>query len=144
LTQPNFKKSRSDWVTLGAAAAPSGADLFESNDSRAAATVLGLLTGTRSWNNLSIHSSTDQDWFRFNLGTTGTSASYVRIDFQNTLGDLDMILYDAAGNVIARSDSTNDYEQISLQGLAAGTYYLEVFGYNGATNSNYALSFNTP
>jgi hypothetical protein len=39
------------------------------------------------------------------------------------------------------SDGVGNHEQVSLAGLRAGTYYAVVYGYNGATNPNYAMTF---
>src|SRR5207253_2860699 len=37
-----------------------------------------------------------------------------------------------------------DHEEVSLAGLAAGTYYLKVHGFLGDTNPDYTLSINAP
>lgn len=53
--------------------------------------------------------------------------------FSHVDGDLDMQLRDAAGNLLGAGFSTTDNETISVI-LDAGTYYVDVFGFEGATN----------
>src|SRR4029079_4733651 len=38
--------------------------------------------------------------------------------------------------------TANNTETVSLSGLSAGTYYIRVYGYLGATNPSYSLSIN--
>ncbi|MBV5309165.1 DUF4347 domain-containing protein, partial [Chromatium okenii] len=117
-------------------------DRFEDNDTAATATNLGTITSTRTETGLSIETN-DPDWFQFTLGSTGTSASNVAIDFSNALGDLDIFLYDAAGNALQGTYGSNDHEQISLSGLAAGSYLIKVRDWtslDGGENPNYTLT----
>jgi hypothetical protein len=118
-------------------------DRFEANDTRATATVLGTVSGTISVADLSIHTSTDRDFFQFTTTGVGTSAHYVDVLFSHSNGDIDVRLLDSAGATLATSAGTSNNERMSLQGLAAGSYFVEVFGYSGARNS-YRLSFETP
>ncbi|MEI2422497.1 PPC domain-containing protein, partial [Arthrospira platensis SPKY2] len=71
---------------------------------------------------------------------TAGSGAEVRIDFLHSLGDVDMRLYDANNNQLGSSMSVSDNESISLAGLGAGTYYVRVWGWNGASNPNYSLT----
>ena len=64
--------------------------------------------------------------------------------FDQKLGDLDLELYDAGGNLLASSATTDDFERISLAGRAAGTYYLRARGFRGATNPGYRLQVSAP
>src|SRR5262249_5727827 len=48
------------------------------------------------------------------------------------------------GNLIGSSLTSNDLETVSLQGLAAGTYYVHVFGHGSAVNPHYVLTVNAP
>ncbi len=117
-------------------------DSYESNNSRGTATSLvGQTSGTLS--NLTIHNSSDVDYFKINLGATGTLLDYVRVNFTHSAGDLDMRLYNSSGTVVRSSTSSTDDERISLSGLSAGTYYVEIDGYGSATNT-YSLQWRTP
>jgi hypothetical protein len=64
------------------------------------------------------------------------------MQFQHVQGDLDMRLYNSAGTQIRISDSDTNEERVSLVGLAAGTYSLQVYGYQGVHNPNYTLDLN--
>jgi hypothetical protein len=125
--------------TTRAAAIP--ADAFESNNTRAAATNLGTVTATSLVNNLTL-TRRDVDFFKFTIGQPGTSTSEVLAQFENGLGDIDLQLLDSAGRVLATSNGVTNVERVSLAGRPAGTYYLKVYGYNGAANPSYSLRFN--
>jgi hypothetical protein len=119
-------------------------DWAEPNETPGAAYNLGTVSGTQSWNNLSINVSGDQDWCQFTTAGASTAGNSAAIAFDNERGDLDLELYDSGGNRLANSATTNDTEQVSLAGLAAGTYYLHVLGYGGASNPNYGLTISAP
>jgi Ca2+-binding RTX toxin-like protein len=120
----------------------SGSDRLESNNTFATAKNLGIVTGFRRENNLSIHTSTDIDWFSFQISGQTTSQDYVGIDFDDS-GDLDIALYNAQGQIIDYSIGTGNSETISLSSLTQGAYYLQVYGYAGSIN-DYNLRLNTP
>ena len=81
------------------------------------------------------------DWYKFRMGATGTAADVVRIDFLNSHGNLDLVVYAADGTtVVGSSTGTGDSETVNLNGLPAGYYYVKVYGYQGAANSNYTLT----
>ncbi|HEY9647931.1 MAG TPA: clostripain-related cysteine peptidase [Chroococcidiopsis sp.] len=120
-------------------------DGFEANNSLNTATDLRQLSGTGNiWQNLSISPANDQDWFKFTTAGAGTANDLVQISFNHAAGDLALNLYDSAGNLLRQSNGVTSSEQISLQSLAAGTYYAQVTGVNGATNANYSLAINAP
>jgi hypothetical protein len=121
-----------------------GSDRFENNNTRTTAKSFGNLQGVLSENMLSIHNAADEDWYSFTTLATGNSTNFVGIDFSHASGDLDLELYNQAGEKIGNSSSTSNEETISLQGLAAGTYYARVLGFNGATNANYYLFIDAP
>ena len=121
-----------------------GSDRFEPNNSRSAATGLGTLQGQAEYSGLSTHQVNDEDWFQFSTVAVGAAPHFVAATFSHANGDLDLELYDQAGTKIASSNSASNEERISLQGLAAGTYFARVFGFNNSINSNYQLSLQTP
>jgi hypothetical protein len=116
------------------------------NNSSSSAYNLKTIEGFTSLSGLSLHSSTDTDWFQFSLKDSISSEGYyARIDFDHSLGDLDFELFDTTGSSSRRSSTTiKDFEEISLNGITADTYQLRVSGYNKATNPNYTLSIYTP
>jgi len=64
------------------------------------------------------------------------------IDFAHDTGDLDMALYSPDQEQVDSSWSTTDDELVSVADASAGTYYVEVYGFAGASAS-YDLSINT-
>ncbi|NJL22499.1 MAG: T9SS type A sorting domain-containing protein [Leptolyngbyaceae cyanobacterium SM1_3_5] len=113
-------------------------DRYEDNDSRLSASPLGNLQGVGSIVNLSID---DEDWFEFTLATPGTASSAIGLDFLHADGDVDLQLLNANGGVIGSSTSTSNSESISLNGLAAGTYFIRAYGFSGATNPQLCAQF---
>ncbi len=116
---------------------PNADDIYEPNNSRATAANLGTLTAAKTTSNLVMADA--GDWFQFQVTATGTSSSYVGINFQNAQGDLDLEVLDANGRRVGLGDGVTNSERVSLSGLGAGTYYVRVYGYRGATNPNYTL-----
>ncbi|NJL22934.1 MAG: T9SS type A sorting domain-containing protein [Leptolyngbyaceae cyanobacterium SM1_3_5] len=120
-------------------------DTFEVNNTLATATDLRQISGTGNvWQNLNINAAADQDWFKFTTAAAGTTNDSVQISFTQAAGDLALTLYNSSGTQISQSNGSIDRELVSLQGLAAGTYYAQVTGVGGATNPNYTLGINAP
>lgn len=115
-------------------------DAYEQNDTRATAANLGTLTATKTINNLV--QADANDWYKFNVTSAPTTGSSVTIGFTHAQGDLDLELYNSAGTRLRISQGITNSEAISLDGFAAGTYYVRVFGYRGTTNPNYSLAIN--
>lgn len=124
----------------GAQAAALVDDGYEQNDTRATARNLGTLTASTTIGNLV--QADANDWYRFTTTARGTTASNVSIAFQDAQGDLDLELYGSSGQRLKVSQGVADSETVSLTGLAAGTYYVRVYGYRGATNPIYSLTVN--
>jgi len=118
-------------------------DVFEINDSREIATDLSTISGTRTVSALTIHTTSDRDFYRFTTTGTGTSAHYVDVLFAHANGDVDVRLLDSAGATLESSTGVSDDERLSLQDRPAGTYFVEVYGFAGARNA-YSLAFETP
>lgn len=116
-------------------------DAYEPNNALARATKLGTIATNTVLSNLSIGKG-DVDYFQFKLGSSGTASSEVLLNFLHSQGDIDVELLNSAGKRVAISQSTSDQERFSLNGFAAGTYSLRVYGYAGATNPNYSLTLN--
>lgn len=117
-------------------------DAYEENDSLAAAYNLGTLTSTRQITGLQMRDSAD--WFRFTTSFTGTTSHSVAISFTHSQGDLDLKLFNSSGTQIGASTGTGNSETISMNGLVAGTYYVQVYGYNGVQNPSYTLTITPP
>jgi hypothetical protein len=132
-----------NWAITGpTSTTPTTDDAYENNDTIGTASNLGTLTTAKTINNLVMADA--NDWFRFTTTGVGTSTSNVTISFQNAQGNLQLALYNSSGSLLAASQSTTDSETISLSGRVAGTYYVKVYGTNGALNPDYTLTVNPP
>ena len=130
------------------------------NNSAAVATDLGTVSGVQSWggggpsNSLSIAPAGDVDWFKFHLAAQADASGAVQIVFNSSAGQLGLQVFsdvngtpitDANGNPVPAAQTAGDAESISLAGLKAGDYYLEVFGMSVATtNPSYQLTISAP
>lgn len=110
-------------------------DVFEPNDSRAAATVLGSQPVV-TLNDLSIHDEDDEDFYRYTAHSTGKLV--VRALFDHDVGDVELQIQDSSGDVIASSFSSDDDEELIIPVVAQQIYFVRVFGANDAIN-NYSL-----
>lgn len=82
-----------------------------------------------------ISSSSDDDWFYFDVASSGTINISVAI---GSSADLDWFLYNASVVEVARGYTVSNPEAGSYS-ASPGRYYLRVDGYNGATSA-YTLS----
>lgn len=118
----------------GGGGGTTGTDPYEPNDSQSAA--YGPITSGSTYNGY-IGTSTDQDWFKFTTGGSGT----ISVNLGNLPADYDLYLYDSTGTQVATSQNGGTTaESISYNSTAAGTYYVEVVGYNGASSTTQAYS----
>jgi hypothetical protein len=113
-------------------------DGYEQNDTLGTARGLGTITSPRAINGLVMADA--NDFYRFTLSTRPGTSDKVSIGFLNSQGDLDLAVYNIYGQRVRYVGTTSNGEQVSLSGLAAGQYYVRVYGYLGATNPAYSLS----
>ncbi|TCP58136.1 putative secreted protein (Por secretion system target) [Tumebacillus sp. BK434] len=129
------------WSNVGVGSSAGNTnDSYEPNESMSAA--YGPITSGTVYNG-KISTATDQDWFKFNINTTGT----ISVTLNNLPNDYDLYLYNSAGTEVAKSENTNTTsESISYSATATGTYYVKVNGHNGAMNTStaYALKATYP
>ena len=111
-------------------------DVFEPNDSMGNARDLG--SGNQTHDDLTIHKPDNEDWYRWEAANSGNLN--VNLGFRHADGDVDLALYDSNGNLITNSVSDNDNEQINAFVNADEGYFLQVYGYQGATNPSYSLA----
>lgn len=80
-----------------------------------------------------IASSSDVDYYR--ITTTGTNT--ITVNLSNLPADYDVRLLSSTGSQLgASSNGGTNAETITYSGAAAGTYYVYVFGYNGAFSAS--------
>ncbi|HYC27715.1 MAG TPA: zinc-dependent metalloprotease family protein, partial [Chitinophagaceae bacterium] len=108
---------------------------FEPNETLATAATVSTNTNLSA----AITTTTDADWYKFTLSAT----SNLNITLTNLPGDYDIILYNSAGTEITRSENGGTTsETINTTNTAAGTYYVKVFGYNGALSTTVCYALN--
>ena len=129
-------------------------DRYEPNNDSAAVSVLtvgtpnspnlGPCNPKKVIDGLSIHEAGEEDYFRFYANDSGGPQDFVRIDFDNSLGNLDLELLDNEGNVVSRSRTTSSFERISLFNKSEGWYYLRITARGDQTSPSYRLSIDPP
>lgn len=106
---------------------------YEANETLSAAAAVPTNTALSA----AIGSATDKDWYSFTLAAAGN----LSIALSNLPGDYDIILYNSAGTELARSENGGTTsETITLNNATAATYYIQVFGYNGAFSTTVCYS----
>ena len=115
-------------------------DKYESNDSMKKATKLYTLNGEKALSGLSIHSDTDVDYYRFSILEKGSADDCITLTCPARLGDLDIEILNADGEVAAYSRTAEDEDTVSLNGLDIGEYYIRVYGGTDVVN-NYTLNW---
>ncbi|MDC0162006.1 clostripain-related cysteine peptidase, partial [Paracoccaceae bacterium] len=108
------------------------------NNTKLNSTSIGNLNSTFSRSDLTIHDASDLDWFEFKTEYAGETT--INLNFLHDSGDIDVNLYNQNDSVIGSSGSGNNNESIIFNSNTTDTYYLKVYGYDGATNNNYDLS----
>ncbi len=111
-------------------AAPSD-DIYEENDGFGSAYTLG----TGSYPSLVC---ADDDYYKIYVTAGNTVTAY--ISFTNSLGDLDLKLYNPSQAQINSSTSTNDWERVSYAVSVTGYYYVYVYRYSGTGSNTYAMT----
>lgn len=107
---------------------------FEPNETQAAAAAITSGTAVSA----AIATAGDIDYFKL----TTSVVSNVVFNLVGPSGvDFDMTIYNSAGTQIGSGAGSTATESVTLNGLAAGTYYIKIFGYNNATSSTcYSLT----
>lgn len=114
-------------------------DVYESNNTLSAAKTIPVNTDIYGL----ISPSGDNDYFKF---TTTSPNTYIRINLSNLPADYDIRLYNSSGSQLAISQNGGTTpEVITRNTSSAATYYVRVYGYNGANNASqcYLLRINT-
>ncbi len=108
---------------------PSGCSTaFEPNETLA--TAAQIVSGVT--NSAAITTTTDNDYFKIVI----TVASNIVYNLVGPSGvDYDMTIYNSAGTSIGSGAGSTATETVTLNNQAAGTYYIRVYGYNGANSA---------
>ncbi len=80
----------------------------------------------------------DEDWYRWTADRRGQ----LSIDLTATavVGNAELELYNAAGQLVARSSTRTDNERLRYAVLAGETYFVRVYGYRNSRVSDYDLA----
>ena len=105
-------------------------DILEPNDATTTATPASLLP--LSCTGLSIHTSTDQDFFEIDMIAGVTY--YANITFTHTNGDIDTRWTVGGQGFLDSSTGTGNLESMQVTATANQTTHIEVYGWSGATN----------
>ncbi len=106
----------------------------EPNDTRAQANTLAL-NGSNSG---AIGTAGDVDWYK----VTTTSDGQLNITFTSDGNNVTAVLYDNNGTIVLASGTTAGSTTISTDGLAVGTYYIQVSAYYNTQTLNYTITNN--
>ena len=133
--------SATQCYALAATATPvtTSCDTWESNNTSATAKTIAVNTNIQAV----IGSNGDIDWYKF---SNTSSAPRIRINLTNLAGDYDVVLYRGTSTQVGISQAGGTTaEQIILNTTTVATYYIKVYGYNGAFNATscYTLRANT-
>jgi len=113
-------------ITFNTTSAGGCTDVWESNNTSGTSRVIGVNTDIQA----RIGSNGDNDWYRFN---NTSAASRIRINLSNLAGDYDVRLYRGTSTQVGISQNGGtSAEQIILNTTNVNTYYVRVYGYNGA------------
>ena len=77
---------------------------------------------------LTIHEESDRDLFRIELPREGVRSDQVELRLDGLEIDFDLQILNIDGDPALISDTNGDLEALSLDGLPAGTYFVEVYG----------------
>ena len=119
-------------------ASSSTPDAYEPNDSQSNATWgnasvnASTSLNSTSWSGLTIHSTTDTDWFCFWINQT--ARFWFNITFIDANGDIDLRLFSSSGNQLTSSTGVSNSESVSQYVTVSAFYCAEVYGYSGAIN----------
>jgi len=123
-------------------------DVFEENDSIAQVNArpegqvnspnMGLVLNETLIENLSMEDT--NDWYKVRLHASGTG-TYIQMDSPYLQqGDLDLQICNSAGTVLRSSTGSYSWENVSMDGLPAGDYFIRVFKTGTGNNPRYRLT----
>ncbi len=132
-TRPGFAAS---WSSTVPSSCPT--DAYEANETLAAGKAIGVNVNNSAY----ICPATDIDWYSFTSSSTNNN---IKVTLTTLPFDYDLEMYNASGTLLYSStNASTTFETILYNGAPAATYYVKVYGYNGATSSSaYTLRVST-
>lgn len=117
-----------EFTTIGGGGVGGCVDNYEPNESMATAASIPVNTDIEAL----IDITTDTDWFKFN---NIKKKRNIQITLTNLPTNYDVALYDASGTLLATSQNSGTTDEIITYNTSTiGTYYVKVFGYDGAND----------
>lgn len=111
-------------------------DVYETNNSTSAAKTIAVNTNITAL----IGASGDNDYFKF---TNTSSQKNIRITLTNLPYDYDVKLLNSSGStLVTGQNSGTTSESIKYNNGSVGTYYVRVYGYNGAYSATSCYTLN--
>lgn len=99
---------------------------------------MGSVTGVTKTYNGQVSQIDLRDTYAFSVSK---SMNTVNLKLSGSTGNLNLALYNSAGQLVGYSSNSGSNESIAKAGLAAGTYYAKVSKVDGvATTNNYSLA----
>lgn len=135
-TSPNYSLS----LTVADEVAIHPADAMEPNNTVGRAT--RLASADVVLQDLSIHSTTEVDWFRWVAPTSGPLQ--VSAEFSQAAGNLDLLVYDRQSRLLGSSTSLTDQEHVTLPAVAGQIFLFKVVGRDYGTSPAYSLIVDGP
>ncbi|AII53195.1 hypothetical protein N008_14575 [Hymenobacter sp. APR13] len=130
-TRPGFAAS---WTSTGGSTAACPTDSYEANETLTASKAVGVNVNNTAY----ICPATDVDWYQFTSSATNNN---LKITLGTLPADYELQLYNAAGTLLyASTSSGTTAETLVYNGAPAATYYVRVYGYNGATSNTTAYT----
>jgi len=114
-------------------------DTWEPNNTSSAYKIISTNTDIFG----TISTSTDQDWYRFSTTTPNT---YVKVELTNLPADYDVTLYSSSLRSLGTGQNSGTANELVKRNTnKAATYYVKVYGYQGANNTSqcYTLRVST-
>ncbi len=131
-TRPGFAASWTSTGGGGGGVCPT--DAFEANETLAAGKSIGVNVNNAAY----ICPATDVDWYNF---VTNATNNDVKVTLTNLPFDYELELYNATGTLLFSStNAATTAETIIYNNAPAATYYVKVYGYNGATSNTTAYT----
>ncbi len=123
---------------------PGGWDALEPNNALASATSLGSIVGGFRRDRLTIHQTTDEDWFRFSLLNNATIGHQIKVELESNQSTVIAELRSEGGSLLRSAIGAGPTLLISLDGLSAGTYQLKVAAQGTLVPVDYSLEIEAP
>jgi len=129
-TRPGFA---ANWSSAGGATG-CPTDSYEANETLAAGKAVGVNVNNTAY----VCPATDVDWYQFTSSATNNN---LKITLTTLPADYELQLYNAAGTLLYSSTSAGTTsETITYNAAPAATYFVKVYGYNGATSNTTAYT----